>query len=50
MLRDGRVWATIVVVLGAFGKTLAKDSELETRDFITKQQEILRSHGIDSVF
>ena len=33
-----------------FSKTLAKDSELETRDFITKQQEILRSHGIDSVF
>ena len=33
-----------------FSKTLAKDSELETRDFITNQQEILRSHGIDSVF
>ena len=33
-----------------FSKTLARDSELEIRDFIIKQQEILRSHGIDSVF
>lgn len=33
-----------------FSKTLARDGELETRDFIIKQQEILKSHGVDSIF